>query len=234
MIKTEKDVQMNIAIIPARSGSKGLKDKNIKDLNGKPLLAYSIEAALDSRKFDKVFVSTDSSEYANIAAKYGADASFLRSEKNSGDKSGSWDVVREVIEIFESKGQHYDNIMLLQPTSPLRTAEDIINAFDLFENKKANAILSVTEMDHSPIWSNTLPEDGCMDNFVRTEYAGVPRQELPTYYRLNGAIYLLRLSELYVSTMFVNKCYAYVMPQNRSVDIDTATDFAIATALLNM
>lgn len=125
-----------IAIIPARSGSKGLKDKNIKELNGKPLLAYSIEAALDSKQFDKVFVSTDSQIYADIAIQYGADASFLRSDKNSTDTAGSWDVVREVIDTFKSMGEEYDEIMLLQATSPLRTSEDIINAVELLKEKE--------------------------------------------------------------------------------------------------
>ena len=110
-----------IAIIPARSGSKGLKDKNIKLLNGKPLIVYSIDAAIKSNAFDIVFVSTDSEIYAEIAMKAGADAHFLRSEINSSDKASSWDTVREVIQRFEEEGKYFDEIMLLQPTSPLRT-----------------------------------------------------------------------------------------------------------------
>ena len=208
----------NIAIIPARSGSKGLKDKNIKELNGVPLMVYSIEAALKSKRFDKVFVSTDSKEYAQIAEKYGADASFLRSEDNSNDTAGSWDVVREVIRNFEQQNEYFDNIMLLQPTSPLRTEEDIKKAFQLMENKNANAILSVTEVEHSPLWCNTLEEDLCMDRFVNEKYSGMPRQMLPAYYRLNGAIYLIKKEELNASQMFRNKCYAYIMPNDRSID----------------
>ena len=120
-----------IAIIPARSGSKGLKDKNIKELNGKPLIAYSIEAALASKMFDKVFVSTDSQKYADIAIQYGADASFLRSEENSSDTAGSWDVIREVISKLKDMGEEYDEVMLLQATSPLRTVEDIVKSIEL-------------------------------------------------------------------------------------------------------
>lgn len=223
---------MNIAIITARSGSKGLPDKNILELSGKPLIAYSIEAAIESGKFDKVFVSTDSERYANISRKYGADVSFLRSEVNSGDKAGSWDTVREVIEEFKKRGQEYENVMLLQPTSPLRTAEDIRQSFCVFEEKNANAVLGVVEMDHSPLWSNTIPADGCLDNFTREEFAGIPRQDLPIYYRVNGAIYLLKVSELYVPKMFKNRCYAYIMPQERSVDIDTAFDFKMAELMI--
>lgn len=222
----------NIAIIPARSGSKGLPNKNIRNLNGKPLLAYSIECAIESNMFDKVFVSTDSSDYANIAMQYGADASFLRSKEMSTDCANTWDAVREVLDNFESVGQFYDNIMLLQPTSPLRTAEDIMNAFELFVDKKANAVESVVEMEHSPIWSNVLPEDGNMDCFEKEEYKHVPRQELPVYYRLNGAIYLLKRSELDKENMFSDKCYAYIMPQDRSIDIDTEFDFKYCEILL--
>lgn len=222
----------NIAIIPARSGSKGLRDKNIKLLNGIPLMAYTIKSAIDSGMFDCVFVSTDSSEYVKIAKAYGADAHFLRSEKNSSDMSGSWDVVKEVLEQFKSEGKYFDNIMLLQPTSPLRTKEDIKNSLDLMEKKDANAIVSVTEAEHSPLWCNTLSQDLAMTNFFSDNVINTPRQELPTYYRLNGAIYLLKQEELQKESMFKDKCFAYIMPKERSVDIDTELDFWIAQYIL--
>lgn len=222
-----------IAIIPARSGSKGLKDKNIKLLNGKPLIAYSIECAKESKMFDKIFVSTDSKKYADIAMEYGADASFLRSEENSSDTAGSWDVVREVIERFREQGEEYDEIMLLQATSPLRIADDIVAAVELFHEKNASAVVSLTECDHSPIWCNILPEDGSMDQFDRPEYKNLPRQMLPIYYRYNGAIYLVTAEELNKKdTMFESNCYAYVMPQERSIDIDTELDFMIAETII--
>ena len=223
-----------LAIIPARSGSKGLKDKNIKLLNGKPLMAYSIDAALQSKVFDVVFVSTDSEQYAEIAEEYGADAHFLRSECNSSDRAGSWDVVREVIRKFESEGKRFDEIMLLQPTSPLRNGEDIINAVNEMNDKNALVIESLTEMDHSPLWSNTLPDDLSMDSFFN-EYSSKPRQELPTYYRENGAIYLLKREVLDKKDeeMFLNRCYAYIMPKERSVDIDTEFDFRIAETIMS-
>ena len=224
---------MNIAIIPARSGSKGLPDKNIKNLCGKPLMAYSIEAAIESNCFDEIFVSTDSKKYADIAQQYGANASFLRSKELSSDTAGSWDVVREVLSEFEKRGKVFDKIMLLQPTSPLRTAEDIVNAFKLMKEKNANSILGVTETDHSPIWCNTLPKDGCMDSFINKEYVNVPRQLLPKYYRINGAIYLLTKSELYREIMFCDRCYSYVMPIEKSVDIDRSIDFFVAECLMN-
>lgn len=222
-----------IAIIPARSGSKGLKDKNIKLLNGKPLLAHTIICAEQSGMFDKIFVSTDSPRYAEIAMEYGADASFLRSEQNSSDTAGSWDVVREVIKKLEAQGEAYDEIMLLQPTSPLRAKEDIINSIELLHKKDASAVISLTETEHSPIWCNTLPENGCMDFFDDPRYKDLPRQQLPIYYRYNGAIYLLKQEELWKKEMFVKDCFAYIMPGERSVDIDTNLDFIIAEAIMN-
>ena len=222
-----------IAIIPARSGSKGLKDKNIKELNGKPLIAYSIECAIKSKVFDKVFVSTDSQKYADIAIQYGADASFLRTDENSGDNAGSWDVVREVVSRLETLGEFYDEIMLLQATSPLRNEEDIVNAIELLHKKNGRAVISLTECDHSPVWCNTLPDDSCMDNFEREEYKNLPRQQLPIFYRYNGAIYLVKNEELWNKEHMLEKeCYAYVMPQERSVDIDTALDFMIAETIM--
>lgn len=222
----------SIAIIPARSGSKGLKDKNIKLLNGKPLMAYSIEAAIESKKFDKVFVSTDSEKYAAIGREYGADVSFLRSEEMSSDTAGTWDAIREVISEFDKRGERFDVIMLLQPTSPLRDAEDIINSFDLMKEKNAESIESVTEMEHSPLWSNILPENGSMDGFERAEVINCPRQQLPTYYRLNGAIYLLKREELYKKNMFAEGCFAYIMSKWKSVDIDDSLDFEFAELLV--
>lgn len=218
----------NIAVITARSGSKGLKDKNIRKLCGKPLLAYSIECALRSGCFEKVFVSTDSPEYAQIAMKFGADASFLRSKAASDDTAGSWDVVREVIEQFEERGEFFDRIMLLQPTSPLRNASDIRSSFALMDEKDANAVVAVCEMEHTPLWSNTLGDDLCMDNFRRENYCEMRRQDLPIYYRLNGAIFLVKREVLGKQNMLRHKCYAHIMPTERSIDIDTEFDLKIA------
>lgn len=225
----------SIAIIPARSGSKGLPDKNIKLLHDKPLLAYSIEVAEKSGLFDCIHVSTDSERYEEIAREYGADVPFLRNEELSGDTAGSWDVVRWVLGQYAARGQRFDMVTLLQPTSPLREAEDIKQAYHLFEEKAADAVVSVCEMDHSPLWSNTLPEDGSMDGFL-DQVADAGRQQLPTYYRINGAIYMLRTALLAEGApgLYREGTYAYVMPKERSVDIDDALDFAIAETILKM
>lgn len=223
-----------IAIIPVRSGSKGLKDKNILPINGKPLMAYTIECAMKSQQFDKIFVSTDSQKYADIAKQYGAEASFLRSADNSTDTAGSWDVVKEVIEHFEAEGEFYDEIMLLQATSPLRIPEDIHRSFKLMEEKKAHSVISVTEVEYSPFWCNTLPEDLSMDEFWNDQHSDLPRQLLPKYYRQNGAIYLIKHTELAERKMFRYKCYAYIMPQDRSLDIDSEFDFIVAGIYMNL
>lgn len=222
----------SIAIIPARSGSKGLPDKNIKELLGKPLIAYSIEAALESKMFDIVMVSTESEKYAEISRQYGAEVPFLRSQVTSCDNSSSWDVVCEVLEKYKERGKEFDTVTLLQPTSPLRTAQDIVRSFELKEKKKANSVVSVCEMDHSPLWSNTLPDSLSMKGFEKV--FDTPRQQLPTFYRINGAIYLVDIEMLYqVCNIYDNNCFAYIMPRERSVDIDTEFDFRISEFLLS-
>jgi CMP-N,N'-diacetyllegionaminic acid synthase len=224
----------NIAIIPARSGSKGLQDKNIRLLNDKPLIAYTIEAALISGMFDEIFVSTDSEKYAGIAKKYGANVPFLRSEELSSDIASSWDVVREVLSIFRELDKKFDTFALLQPTSPLRTSDDIMNAFKLMSGKKANAVVSVCEVDHSPLWCNTLPENNSLCEFLNKELITKPRQQLKTFYRINGALYIVNTTYFSnVSNIYESDCYAYIMEKRKSIDIDDQTDFDIANMLLN-
>ena len=168
----------NIAIIPARSGSKGLSDKNIKPLVGKPLLAYSIEAALESNMFDTVMVSTDSTIYSEISKEYGADVPFLRSDKASSDTASSWDAVEEVLAGYKKMGREFDCFMLLQPTSPLRSAQNIIEAFDELKRKNANSIISLCEVDHPPMQCNVLPESLSLDGFIRKDAKSKRRQKV--------------------------------------------------------
>ena len=225
----------NLAIIPARSGSKGLKDKNIKELCGKPLLAYSIEVAQQSGMFQRIHVSTDAERYAEIARNYGADVPFLRDAQTSSDTASTWDAVRFVLEEYRKRGEEFGTVTVLQPTSPLRTAEDIVGAFGLFMEKQANMVSSVCEMEHSPLWSNTLPEDLSMENFEDESLAFLPRQSLPTYYRENGAIYILKTQHLFSArNIYKHQCYAYIMEQGHSVDIDGEVDFAVAQAMMEM
>ncbi len=223
----------NLAIIPARSGSKGLKDKNIKELSGKPLLAYSIEAARESGLFDEIMVSTDSPQYAEIAKSFGANVPFLRSESNSGDKASSWDVVLEVLSKYFETNQKYDSVCLLQPTSPLRTAKDIADAYKLLETKQADAVTSVCEVDHSPLWTMTLPPNLSLEEFKKRD-SDTPRQLLEKYYRLNGTIYIRKINYSSKGIQFIDTNeFAFIMPRERSIDIDTELDFIIAEAIIN-
>ena len=154
-----------LAIIPARSGSKGLKDKNIKLLNGKPLIAYTIEAALTTKIFEEVMVSTDSSYYAELSRQYGASVPFLRKEELAKDNTSSWDVVKQVLEDYKKMGIVFDKCVLLQPTSPLRTKDDITNAITLYQEKNAETVVSVCETEHPASMDIDNQED-----FDRAEY----------------------------------------------------------------
>lgn len=224
----------NIAIIPARSGSKGLADKNIRLLNGIPLIGYSIRAAQESQIFSRVMVSTDSEHYSEIAKQLGAEVPFLRSTEMSGDLAGSWDVVKEVLKGYsQNYGKHFDTVCLLQPTSPLRKAEDIMNGYEILHEKDSDAITAVCEVDHSPLWCMTLEEDTSISSEFRKNLTGLPRQKLKTYYRINGALYIRKIE--YVSDeikILDSKEYAYIMDRRRSVDIDVLEDFEYAEFLM--
>lgn len=221
-----------IAIIPARSGSKGLIHKNIAVLAGKPLIAHTIVAAIASNQFDEIMVSTDSLEYAEIAKAYGANVPFLRSKEQSSDTANSWDVVKEVLAGYQQQGIAFDCVMLLQPTSPLRNSNDIVGAMNEMQQKNANAIVSVCEVDHSPFWSNTLPSNHSMKDFILVD--SVPRQALDVYYRINGAMYLVKVPYLMqANSIYQNQCYAWVMDKVHSIDIDDELDFITAEAILH-
>ena len=222
----------NIAIIPARSGSKGLVDKNIKDLCGKPLIAYSIEAARDSGCFETIMVSTDSERYAEIARKYGAEVPFLRSKEMSSDSASSWDTVEEVLDRYSELGKIYDSFCLLQPTSPLRTSEDIKNAYKKYREDASFAVVSVCEAEHSPLWCGKLQENNEFVGFINQD-AMKRRQEAGKYYRLNGAIYIVNIDRFKCDRFFYQAgSFAYIMPQERSVDIDLDIDFKFAELLM--
>lgn len=224
----------SLAIIPARSGSKGLKNKNIKLLNGKPLMAYSIEAAISSQMFDTVHVSTDSAKYAAIAKDFMADVLFLRDEQYARDNSSTWDAVKNVVEEYKKRGKTFDKIAILQPTSPLRTKNHIIECFQHFYEKQAETVVSVCEVEHSPLICGQIPEDGSLKGFIDKRVINSPRQELPKYYRLNGAIFLFNTNVLYdYDTIYDSNIYSYFMDQYSSIDIDTELDFQFVEQILN-
>lgn len=228
----------SIAVILARSGSKGLPHKNIRELAGHPLMAYTIRAALNSKMFDRVMVSTDSEEYAEIARKYGAEVPFLRSAETSGDRSSSWDAVKEVLKQYETDlGETFDVVALLQVTSPLRTSEHIKQAFCKMEEMGANSVYTIRETEYPVSWAQYIPDTFCMSEAERAvpvdprEY--MPRQKAANSYRANGAIYLYKTEALRTEAyMYETKCYGCVMGKIASIDVDDLEDFTIAEALI--
>lgn len=219
-----------LGIIPARGGSKRLPRKNILDLAGKPLIAWTIEASLKSRYINKTIVTSDDEEILAISEKYGANVT-KRPQELASDTATTFDAIKHTIENVND----YDYIVLLQPTSPLRNEKHIDAAIELLEEKSADAVISVCEMEHSPLWSNTLQEDNNMSNFLSDEIKNKRNQDLPTYYRLNGAIYICNINRmLEEETLFLNNnIYAYVMDRNSSVDIDEDIDFKLAEILFS-
>ena len=218
-----------IAVIPARGGSKRLPGKNILPLNGIPLIVYSIEAAFRCSLVDRVVVSTDSDEIAKVAAEAGAEVD-MRSEKLSTDTATTIDVLKELL----TRLDHHGICITLQPTSPLRMSEDITKSLELFDKMNADAVISVCKAEHPPQWINTIGVNGEMDDFLREDNENKRSQDLGDYFRLNGAIYCnsVRLLLNSNSPIFKSNCYAYVMPSQRSVDIDTKEDFELAEYLI--
>jgi len=215
-----------LAFIPARAGSKGIKNKNIRELAGKPLIAHTINEAIKSNLFNDIIVSTDSEEIADIARGYGASVPFLRPRELALDDSPTIDAIFHCLDYMQSKGKKYDVIMLLQPTSPLRKFYHIKDAYKLFNEKQADFTVSVCECEHSPLWTSTIDKDLRIDNFMREEFKNVRRQDLPKHYRLNGAIYIAKVDRMIEERSFLGKNnYAYIMNKLSSVDIDTKEDF---------
>ena len=221
------------ALIPARGGSKRLPRKNVKLLHGKPLIAWSIEVAKASKYIDRVIVSTDDEEIKKISEQYEAEVPFLRPEHLSNDHASSFDVIKHTINSLQLDRSN-ELIVLLQPTSPLRLVSEIDTALEFFVQKNAKGVVSISETEHSPMWSNTLPEDGCMSDFIRPEVQGKRSQDLPTFFRLNGSIYIYEtLSLLEQSKIFFNEnVYGFQTSLETAVDIDTGLDFLIAETIM--
>ncbi|NRF32509.1 cytidylyltransferase domain-containing protein [Vibrio coralliilyticus] len=220
-----------LAVIPARGGSKRLPNKNTLELVGKPMIAWTIEAALKSRYIDKVIVSSDSDEIREKSISFGADT-MRRPHDLATDTSSTFDVLKHAI---ENTDETYNCVMLLQPTSPLRNNKHIDESIESFFKKNADAIISVCEAEHSPLWSNTLGESLSMTHFLPSHALNKRSQDLETFYRLNGAIYLYKVSKLLEQkSLFLDKnIYAYKMDTESSIDIDKVIDFKIAELLLN-
>jgi N-acylneuraminate cytidylyltransferase/CMP-N,N'-diacetyllegionaminic acid synthase len=222
-----------LALLPARSGSKGSLDKNIRTLGSKPLLAWSIDAAKDCKSIDRLIVSTDSEKYAKIAKAHGAQVPFIRPANLAIDKTSMMDVIVHAMQFIEKAEGPYDYLVLLQPTSPFRTNRHLQEAIELLFSKDAQVILGVQETEHSPLICNTLPSNKNMNGFIDKHFRNKNRQELPQYYRLNGAIYIASWPYLKkTKDWFGERTFAYVMDRKSSVDIDSDEDFLSAQGLL--
>lgn len=221
-----------LAIIPARGGSKGVPDKNIKHLLGKPLIGYTIEAAKKSKYIDDIIVSTDSEAIKNIAIVFGAHVPFLRPESLSGDSVKSIDVVLHCIDYIEKEGKEYDYFILLQPTSPLRSEAHIDEAIEMITNLRAESLVSVCEVEQNPVIMRII-EDNRMKEIIKFDGDNLRRQDLPKFYIFNGAVYINSKQMLINSKSFVNEdSIPYIMDSESSIDIDTITDFKLAEILI--
>jgi len=224
-----------LAIVPARAGSKRLVNKNSLELNGKPLISYSLEAAKKSKFIDNTIVSTDSKELLEMAKKMKFEVPFLRPKYLSSDTASLVDVTIHAVNSLKDLNKEYDYIILLQPTSPFRKAEHIDESICLMDEKKAEAIISVCETAHSPLWTNTLGQDNSMSDFLDKSIINKQSQELEKFYSLNGAIYIIKTDTLMREKKFFldKEIYAYIMDKKSSLDIDDEYDFLYAETIIN-
>ncbi|WP_348799451.1 acylneuraminate cytidylyltransferase family protein [Flavobacterium adhaerens] len=218
-------------IIPARGGSKGIPNKNIKDLNGKPLISYTIEAALEVSEGKDICVSTDSLEIKQIAENLGIKVPFIRPTEISTDFATTEDVILHTISFYKDEGIDYDYVALLQPTSPLRKGKHIKEVLQLID-PNIELIVSVKETDANPYYV-LFEEDN--DGILRKAKDGIytRRQDCPIVYELNGAIYVIKVNSLLEKGYQKLNMVKYVMPKENSIDIDDIIDFKIAEILMN-
>jgi CMP-N-acetylneuraminic acid synthetase len=223
-----------VGLITARGGSKGIPQKNVRPLAGKPLIAWTIEAALRSRLLERVIVSTDDEEIARTAREWGADVPFMRPVELAQDDSPHLAVIRHALGWLGSEQKtEFDYLLLLQPTSPLRSTEDIDKSIALAEEKDADAVVSVCLTHDHPFLSKQVTADGRLLDFVEKPPGYLARQRLPPAYSLNGAIYLVRRSVLLErDDWYTDSTFAYIMPPERSLDIDTPWDLHLVDLIL--
>ncbi|MED4911295.1 acylneuraminate cytidylyltransferase family protein [Brevibacillus centrosporus] len=217
-----------LALIPARGGSKGVPRKNIRSLGGKPLIAWTIEEAKKSAYIDRVVLTSDDAEIIQVSKDLGCEVPFVRPKELAQDDTPGITPVLHAMENLPG----YDYIILLQPTSPLRKAEDIDGCILHCIEQKANVCVSVTEQEKSPYWMYQMNAMGQLDPLLSSPgYAR--RQETPPVYTLNGAIYVANTSWLQEKQTFLSdETLGYVMSKERSIDIDTELDFIVADSLL--
>ena len=220
-----------LALIPARGGSKGIPRKNIQDLGGHPLIWHSIRAATGSVYVDDCLVSTDDEEIATVARDCGAQVPFLRSPELAQDGSKTIDCMVETVTRLADMGRHYDIVVLLQATSPFRTATDLDRALERFEELGERGLVSISEVDTSPILMRTMADDGTLAHLLDLD-STVRRQDMPTYYTVNGAIYINRAEEIRPETSLNDNPVGWVLDRSRALDIDEPADLEEARRII--
>lgn len=222
-----------LAIIPARGGSKGIVGKNIKELNGKPLIAYTIEEAKKSEYINRIVVSTDNEEIANISKKYGAEVPFLRPLELAQDDTPTIECVIHMLNVLKENEDYIpDYVCLLQCTSPLRTFNDIDGTIEKLLSTGLDSAASVCEAEVNPYWTNIFNGER-LEYFLKDGKKISRRQDLPKIYRLNGAVYVAKYDVLKNEMTFETKyTTGYIMSNKKSIDIDTEFDFTIAKLFL--
>jgi len=219
-----------VAIITARGGSKGLPRKNVLDLNGKPLIAHTIDAAKESQVFDKIVVTTDDKEIKEVSLSFGAEV-IDRPAELATDMASSLDVLVHALSTLST--EEFTHFVLLQPTSPLRNGEHIREAMEMYSTSNAKSLVSVTEVEHTP-YKLLLEKEGEIVPLFSEEYLTMPRQKLPTTYRINGAIYISKVFDfLQSSNLFEKPLDIYKMDSDSSIDIDTYMDIEQIQVSLN-
>lgn len=221
-----------VALIPARGGSKGIPGKNIKQMAGRPMIDCTIRAGLESRYVDDVVVSTDDEGIAEVARSCGADVPFMRPLELVSDTSRTVDAVVHARDKFLAAGKHYDVLVLLQATSPLRTAEDVDAALEMFVRKGRASLVAVTPATEHPIHMCTIDGDGMRHALLPGVNGTVRRHDMPPAYRVNGAIYINDADEITLDTSFNDNEVGFVMSAEHSVDVDDFEDFACAERAL--
>ena len=224
-----------LGLVTARGGSHGIPGKNLAPLCGTPLIAWTIQAAMHAGEVNRVVLSTDDSEIAEVASTYGAEVPFLRPRELARDDSPHIDAVIHALRMLEESERYCpEYTVVLQPTSPLRIAEDIDRAVDVARKQQAPAVVSVTTALHHPYLVKRLGPDGHLRDFVDTPDGYLRRQDLLEAYALNGAIYLIRSEAAFEQkTLMPPGTVGYVMPQERSLDIDTPWDLKLAEYILS-
>ncbi len=224
-----------LCTICARGGSKGVKNKNIKELGGKPLIAYTIEQAKASKLFEHIVISTDSDAIANVAKTYGAEVFFKRSDEMASDTAGKLDVIRDAFMRSEAYYQkQYDYLVDLDATAPLRSVEDIISSFEQFKNDDNDNLITAMSSRRSPYFNLVeVGNDGKVKLSKKLDSAILRRQDAPKSYDMNASIYIWKREViLEEKTLFLEKTGLYVMPEERSIDIDTELDFEFVEFLM--